>query len=129
MRYYAVARPKDGRPSIEAEVTEPYMIEEYSHTLTRSEIEADPEFVRALADWVAGDDRLKAIEKAHYLLKQYGLDIIHGADEVEETVAAISGIEDPRYDAIRQALPHLKEAAALLTPLVEAMPDAHPAAV
>ena len=52
------------------------------------------------------------------LLEQYGLSIIHGANEVEEVVAAIARIDDPGCDAVREALPHLKEAAALLEPLV-----------
>ena len=34
MRYYSVARPTDGLPYIEAEVTEPFMVEDYNHTIT-----------------------------------------------------------------------------------------------
>lgn len=119
MRYYAVMRNEHGRPYIEAEVTEPFMIEDYSNVITREELQADPELARAFDSWTVGDDRLKAVEKAREAIKSQGQSLIDGSRQITDAAGVVGDVDDFWCEAVRSAAPHLEEAERILEKVLD----------
>jgi hypothetical protein len=120
MRYYGIMHSlTDERPYIEAESTDPLVLEDKYDVTAHNELLQDPELRKALEAWEGKDDSLAAIEHASYVLSTYGPDIVQGANETREAVDLAHGVDDPWCEALRKARPHLRAAAAALEEAVE----------
>ena len=116
MRYYAVGHNLDGRPFIEAETSEPLLLEDKIGLVTRTQALDDPALRHAIEAWERKDDSQRAIQEAGWVFEHYGPSIIQGAEDMWSAVDLAEGVDDPWCEALRQALPHLKEAASIMEP-------------
>jgi len=119
MRFYAVARNEHGRPYIEAEVTEPFMIEDYSDVIPRDEALANPDLARALEAWSKSDDHLKAADKASDVLRTKAREVFEGIEDIREAAQIVGDVDDYHCEAIRRLAPMLTDALPVLSEVLD----------
>lgn len=122
MRFYAIGKNRLGHPYIEAVAIERHMLEDATKELfTREAIEADPVLRIALQRWEAGDDRLIAVEKSWWALKENGRPILEGIQDIQEAAEVAGDVDDFYCDSVRRLAPVLEEARGVLGSVLDEM--------